>query len=239
MQQELMSKYYPGGAPIIIQVAFKYGYGPAIVELNKKVYFNKNISCSPLIREAIQAVCLSNCENDYCTVMHTRGLSALGLTLDDVKALIEFQRLPTAVEGREIWEPSLRTITTIFREPQLAARLYSGLTKYHDERQLEDIGGIIAFSLLHKFLLEFYSDEIDITQEPILFKTIDCADELIAYFNKNSAKDLPLYSMCCICKDVRGKHGWIPIETALREIPAEATFSHGFCESCVEREYPS
>lgn len=229
---DLMRKYYPNGAPIIIQVAFKHGYGPAIIELNQKVYFNENLSFSPLILEAIQAVCLSSCENDYCTVMHTRGLISLGFELDDVRRLIEYQKLPDSTPDREIWERSLRRIATLFREPELAAYLYDRLREDHDESTVTEIGGVVAFALLHKFLLEFYCAEINIDQEPILFKTIDCGAELIAYFTKMRGKVYPVYTICCSCKDVKVKEGWVAVERVLPHCSADAAFSHGLCPSC-------
>ena len=32
-----LDELYPEGVPIIVQVGFRHGYGPAIVELNRKV----------------------------------------------------------------------------------------------------------------------------------------------------------------------------------------------------------
>lgn len=237
MSSDLLNKYYPGGAPIIIQVAFKHGYGASILDLNKKVYFNQELSISPVILEAIQAVCLVSCENSYCVVMHARGLISQGFTLDDIQRLVRFQELPKWVERREIWEPSLRRIATIFREPEVASHLYKSLLEFHSVDEQEEIGGIVAFSLLHKFLLEFYKDEIRIDDEPILFKTIDCGEELIAFFRNQPNEGQAVYTICCMCKDLRGKDGWIPVESALAGIPADATFSHGLCKSCFTRLY--
>ena len=78
---ELMERYYPHGAPIIIRVGFEHGYGRALVELNRKVYFNESLHFSAQIMEAIQGIVLSRCENKYCLVMHMRGLIASGFHL--------------------------------------------------------------------------------------------------------------------------------------------------------------
>lgn|GEM_PF-4038477 len=232
---KLMSKYYPTGAPIIIQVAFKYGFGPAIIELNKKVYFNQSLTFPALFREAIQGLCLSHCENQYCTIMHARGLISEGFTFDEVKHLVAFHRLPDWVPNRRIWEPSLSRISDLFQEPQLASTLYASLSQYLTTNQIEDVGGVIAFSLLHKFLLERYSNEIDISQEPILSQTVDCEFELIKFFTKQDGKLETTYTICCICKAVKGDSCWIPIEQALHELSPKSQFSHGFCESCAEQ----
>lgn len=235
MDDSLLQRHYPGGAPIIIQVAFVHGYGEAIVELNKKVYFNEQPLLSPVIREAIQGVCLSSCENQYCVIMHSRGLITEGFTLDDIERLVTRQTLPKFVPDRAEWEHSLRRIATIFREPRPAAHLYKSLAEFHDGEVIEEIGGVIAFSLLHKFLLELYSEEIDIEQEPILFKTIDEPQALISFFMKIEGKDVPTLTLCSLCKDVKSGERWRPIETVLHDIPSDAAFSHGICEKCFER----
>ena len=235
MDDNLLEQYYPGGAPIIIQVAFKYGYGPAIIELNKKVYFNDQLSLPPLICEAIQGVCLSSCENQYCTIMHARGLITEGFSLDDVKRLVELQQLPEFVLDKAKWEHSLRRIAIIFRETQPAAHLYKTLTEFHSIEVIEEIGGVIALSLLYKFLLELYSDEINIEDEHILFQTVDCPTELITFFSRFRGKSVPTFTLCTLCKDVKSQKGWIPIEMALNTIPPEADFSHGVCNRCFDR----
>lgn len=233
--RELLAKYYPGGAPLIIQVAFDNGYGPAIIELNKKVYFNDELSFSPAILEAIQCLCLSSCENKYCAIMHARGMITQGFTLEDVQQLVELQRLPEFVAEREKWESSLRRIATLFRQPKVAPFLSKSLEEFHTPEEIEDIAAVVAFSLLHKFLLEFYSEEMDIEREPILFATVDCGSELIQYYTAGVEAGQPLFTLCCMCKDVKGHHGWIPIEQAMEGLPQGTRFSHGICQRCVER----
>ncbi len=237
MNTDLLREYYPDGAPIIIQVAFKYGYGPAIIELNQKVYFNEDLSFPPLIREAIQGVCLSSCKNQYCAVMHARGLITEGFTIADVKQLVDLQRLPDWVPEKEKWEDSLRRIAVIFRESGVASLVYKSLHTINIADEINDIGGAIAFSLLHKFLLEFYDDEIDVNEEPILFQTVECGQELITYFSDAYEKNTPTFIICCICKDLKGEHDWLPIERMLSEIPSNAKFSHGICNRCLKQSY--
>ena len=216
--EDLLNHYFPDGAPIIVQVAFKYGYGPALMELNKKVYLNHDLSFSSQIVEAIQALCLSSCKNKYCAVMHSRGLISQGFTLEDAKRLVELQRLPSSVEDRERWEDSLRRVATLFREPQAAPYLRNSLTETNSASEIEDIGGIIAFSWLHKFLLEFYSDEIRIEQEPILFETISCGSELIHFFSQYGDSSRPTFILCCMCKDIKSTDEWLPIEASASDL---------------------
>jgi len=230
-----IEEYYPGGAPIIIQVAFKHGYGPAIVELNKKVYFNDDLSISAPVMEAIQGLCLSSCDNQYCAIMHARGMITAGLTLEEVQRLIELQQLPDSIPNKEPWEHTLRRIAAIFRDPYAAPHLYRSLSEFQDDRTIEEIGGIVAFSLLHKFLLEMYDEEIKIDEEPILFETVDCGSELISFFSKQLDKTVPVYTICSICNDLKGEQGWVPIEKTLSDVPADAIFSHGVCEKCLDR----
>ncbi|MEM7157480.1 MAG: hypothetical protein AAF799_31850 [Myxococcota bacterium] len=232
----LLQRWYSGGAPIIIQVAFKYGYGPAIVELNQKVYFNENLSFSRALMEAVQCVCLSACENQYCAIMHARGLMTHGFSLEEVKNLAMHQTLPESFEDKSKWEHTLRRVATIFREAQSSAHLYKTLAEFHSPEVIEEIGGIIAFSLLHKFLLELYSDEIQIEDEPSLFATVDQPRELISFFMTEGDRErVPTLTLCTLCKDVKSSQGWVPIESALNDIPADATFSHGLCERCYDR----
>ena len=230
-----MSKWYPSGAPKIIQVAFKYGYGTAIVDLNQRVYFDPEPRFSPAIREAIQGLCLSSCANQYCAIMHARGLVAEGFSLNAVKRLVEFQELPDFVEDKTTWEISLRRIAAIFREPGTAERLYASLKELHSDEVIHRIGATVAFSILHKFLLELYSDEIVIEDEPILFQTVDCGTELISYFTEYRQQQTAVYSLCFSCKDLKAADGWLPIERALASLPLEARFSHGVCPRCTER----
>ena len=230
-----LDEFYPNGAPIIIQVAFRHGYGPAIVELNRKVYFNDRLSIAPPILEAIQGLCLSSCDNQYCAVMHARGMVAAGFDLEDVKRLVLYQDLPDWVADREKWQHSLRRVAAIFRTPQAAPQLYRSLSEFHPREVIEEIGGIVAFSLLHKFLLEIYSDEIDIKKEPILFRSVDCGAELISFFMQRRGRQLQTFSICSICKDVKSESGWLPVEHALADLPAGAHFSHGICPKCYDR----
>lgn len=232
---DLMKKFFPNGAPKIIEVAFKHGYGEAIMDLNKKVYFNDELSFSPIILESIQALCLSSCENEYCAVMHTRGLITHGFSLDEVRHLIEHHRLPTWVEESQTWNPVLRKVSTLFTEPMLASALYVSMEEHLTPRQVADVGGVVAFSLLHKFLLEFYPDEIVIDDEPILFQTVDQGPELISYFRDRLGTMHPMYAICCLCKDVQTADSWTPIERALSKLPPGAVFSHGMCETCGAR----
>jgi len=228
-----LAQYYPDGAPIIIQVAFKYGYGPSIIELNKKVYFNDSLSFSPVIREAIQGLWLSHCENQYCTVMHARGLITEGFTLEEVKNLVAFHRLPASVSERNIWEPSLARVYHLAREPLIAPTLYSSLTEYLSDEQLDDVSGVIAFSLLHKFLLERYSSEIRIEEEPILFQTVDCGQELINLLNDQERPAEYMHVICSLCKALKTTSSWMPIEVAINDLKPDCQFSHGLCESCA------
>jgi hypothetical protein len=158
-----------------------------------------------VIREAIQGLCLTSCANKYCAVMHARGLIAEGFSLAEVKRLVESQELPAKVPERGQWEVTLRRVRIIFREPQLAPKLYKTLLAHHSAQEVADIGAVIAFSLLHKFLLEMYSDEILIAEEPILFKTVDCGPELIQYFSHSEREQVPWVTLCCMCKDVKNK----------------------------------
>ncbi|HIG54181.1 MAG TPA: hypothetical protein EYG11_19170 [Candidatus Latescibacteria bacterium] len=49
---------------------------------------------SPQIRETIQGLCLSSCENQYGSIMHARGMIEQGFDYEDMKQLVAFQRLP-------------------------------------------------------------------------------------------------------------------------------------------------
>ena len=124
-------------------------------------------------------------------------------------------------------------------EARLAPRLYESLAELHSPEVIEDIGGVIAFSLLHQVLLDLYSSEIVIEQEPILFRTIDCGEELVRRCTRVDKEEVPIYSLCCLCKDIRVRSGWIPIERVVGEIESDAVFSHGFCERCAERQMVS
>ena len=117
----------------------------------------------------------------------------------------------------------------------MAADLYAGLHELHEPHIVEDIEGVLAFALMHKFLLEAFSKEIVIQQEPILYSTIDCAAELISVLVEYSGAQRPLFTICCECKALKGRAGWLPFEQAIGDISSNALFSHGYCESCVEQ----
>jgi len=233
--QELLDRHYPGGAPIIIKVGFRHGYGPALVELNRKVYFNDQLAFSREMMEAIQGIVLSHCENEYCLVMHMRGLIAAGFSLEEIEQLVAYHKLPDRVPDSLRWQVTLQRISTLCREPRLAVELYDSLRELHDEHVVDDIAGVVAFSLLHKFLLEAYSAEIVIEEEPILFATIDCGAELIKAMKRHGSRKVPMFTLCCVCKAIKGHSGWMPIERAIAEIPGDTVFSHGFCEECVQQ----
>ncbi|CAN0505922.1 unnamed protein product [Discosporangium mesarthrocarpum] len=42
----------------------------------------------------------------------------------------------------------------------------------------------------------------------------------------------PLFTLCCVCKAIKGQSMWMPIERAINELPPGAVFSHGFCPDC-------
>lgn len=230
-----INDYYPDGAPKIVQVAFERGYGPAMMELNKWAYFHPAPSFSTVILEAIQAVCLSHCENKYCAIMHSRGLVVEGFTVSEIKDLIAFQRLPERIPDRLKWEPVLSRIYHLSRETQIAPRLYATLSETLTEQEVDDVGGVIAFSMLHKYLLERYAKDIRIQDEPILFNTIEYGFELIRFFESFEGREEAVYTLCCLCKAVKTDRVWMPIEHTLPHLPRHCHFSHGFCPACAEK----
>jgi hypothetical protein len=222
--------------PRIIEVAFKDGYGRAIVELNKSVYFNDKPTLSPIIREALQALYLCVCENQYCTVMHTRGLITLGFSLDDVKNLIENKSLPKSVPEHMRWESIIRVVPVIANEASVSSKLFDFIRGLCSPEEAREVEATIAFAALHRFLLEAYSDEIQIEEEPILVKTIDCADALIQFINQHAKRNSPIITICSLCKDIKTNEGeWIPIESVIEKLREVPKFSHGVCDSCIPR----
>ena len=99
-----------------------------------------------------------------------------------------------------------------------------------EQKEVEDI---IAFSLLHKFLLEAFYKEIDIASERILFDTVDCGHELIETFTQGP-KPRSVLTICCACKDVKTSEGWVPIEHVVSRIFDDHVFSHGLCPKCFD-----
>ncbi|MCH9672589.1 MAG: hypothetical protein K0U93_14205 [Gammaproteobacteria bacterium] len=235
MDNAQLLSYYPNGLPIVVRVAIEKGYGGPFLDLKSKVMNIPNEVLSPQLIEAIQVLCLSACENQYCTVMHCRGLIALGYSMADVRTLVEFQRLPADTPHRDVWENSLRRIAAAFRGPQIASTLYYSLEEFHTAKEIEAIASAVAFSMFHKFLLEAYTREIDIEAESLLFTAIDCGRELIDYLERTSKQCTNIVALCTICKDIRLETEWIPIERALHSLPADAQFSHAVCDRCVGR----
>ena len=230
---EPIEVYFPNGAPIIVQVAFARGYGPALMALNEKVYFNADLGLSPLILEAIQCACLSSCDNRYCAIMHARGMVTHGLSLEEVRHFAVSQELPERVPESPRWSAVLRRIHILFRTPEIAPNLYTslrGMLQPGEQREMEDV---IAFALLHKFLLEAFYKEIDIASERILFDTVDCGHELIETFTQGP-RPRSVLTICCACKDLKTAEGWVPIEHVVARIFDDHVFSHGLCPKCFD-----
>ena len=233
--RELLERYFPdGNLSILLRVAFDRGYGPTLMPLVEKIFLSGEFSLPPVITEAVQVLAHSTCQNKYCAVFHAAGLVALGFSLAEVQALVERQTLPDHFPERERWEPTLRRVTTQFHTPELSGALFAQLALHHQAKELEDLGALLAFCSLDRFVLEFHSTEIDVTQESMVFDRVGCARELVQYFTEERGNPVAIFMLCCRCKDVLTSAGWTPIEGALAEIPGDARFSHGYCSACVE-----
>lgn len=228
-----LEAHLPGGVPTIWRVAIEKGYGAALGALNEKVYFNKNSSLSPLITEALQCACLSNCDNVYCAVMHARGMVTLGMTFEEVRHFAVSQELPARVEDSGRWSAVMRRVHNLFRSPGVTSKLYSSLRGLLTPAELVDVEAIIAFSLLHKFFLEAFQTDIDVSSEHILFETVQCGPELIEVFSSR-APETPIMTICCMCKDVKSTEGWIPVERMVAKISDSHALSHGLCPKCTD-----
>ena len=132
---------FPERRALIVQVAFARGYGPALMALNEKVYFNADLGLSPLILEAIQCACLSSCDNRYCAIMHARGMVTHGLSLEEVRHFAVSQELPERVPESPRWSAVLRRIHILFRTPEIAPNLSSlrGVLQPGEQREVEDV----------------------------------------------------------------------------------------------------
>lgn len=237
LSREFLEKHFGEKEPsVLLRVAFEHGYGPSLIPLLERVFLDPEFSLPREVTEAVQVLAHSACQNKYCAVFHATALMSTGFSLEEVQALVERQILPERVEGRERWEPTLRRIVTLFHTPDVAQPLYSQLVRRHKGRERDDLGALLAFCSLDRFVLEFHSGEIDVKLEPIVFEMSPSAPDLIAYFTSEKDKKLPTVALCCMCKDVQTTDGWMPIEQALVHIPGESRFSHGYCPTCTERE---
>ena len=235
--RELLDEHFPDGPPsVLLRVAFERGYGPTLMPLVERIFLSGTFGLPPVITEAVQVLAHSTCRNKYCAVFHACGLVRLGFDVDQVQALVERQALPASFADRERWEPTLRRVATLFATPELAGPMYAQLGERHAGQELEELGALLAFCSLDRFVLEFHSGEVDVREEPIVFEMVAEAPELITYFMREDDRQVAIYSICCRCKDVLTTDGWAPVEQALSAIPPDARFSHAYCPACVDRE---
>lgn len=175
------------------------------------------------------------CDNRYCAVFHAVNMVDLGLDPKEVKALIESQQLPSRYSDLKRWEKSLQLIAVQFHSPATANTLFSQLARFHEGQELADLGALIAFCNLDRFILEFFSEEIDLHAEPMIVERASYSDDLVLSFTEIRGEEKPIVTMCSVCKAIQTEDKWLPIEEAIPKIPGNALFSHGYCPPCVEQ----
>lgn len=230
-----IARLYPSGIPQIVDIAVRHGYGVPFLELKRLVAEESEQSIPVAVCEAIRAVCLSRCENEYCLVMHSVGLVLEGFSLAELKALVEFHQLPAFVPRREDWERTIKLISAAFENETLTGTLRHSLRELHDEKTIELLAHVSAFAHFHRFLMQCFGDEFDVRTEPRVLALGAEAESLLAFASTAKFAERPIVTICSMCKDVRTPQGWVPIERMIGEIPGQAQFSHGLCERCLDR----
>ena len=231
----LLDQYFPDhDLSIILKVAFENGYAKTLVPLLDRVYFNQTFSIPPIIVDAAQVLAHAICDNNYCAVFHSVNMVDLGFDPGEVKTLIQSQQLPSRYTDLKRWEETLQLIAVQFQSPSTANALFSKLAHLHKGQELSDLGALIAFCNLDRFILEFFSDEIDLHAEPMIVERAAYSDDLVLSFTQIHGEEKPIVGMCSVCKAIETKHAWLAIEEAIPKIPGNALFSHGYCPSCLE-----
>ena len=233
--EDAIAQTFPGQLPLVVRLALDKGYGTTFLSLKRKMMAIPIKCIAPDIFEALQAVMLSACENQYCTIMHSSQLMELGFSLDEVHKLIEGQRLPDRIRDKEIWENTLNRVGSAFRGPHIASTLYASLHEIHDANVVDGINAVVAFSLFHKFFLDAYSNDLKVAEEPLLLPMTDDRHKLIDYLEFRSVQHGGIVTICSICIDLETDGDWTPIEGVVGSLPANTQFSHGVCPRCVVR----
>ena len=232
----LLDQYFPDhNLSIILKVAFENGYAKTLIPLLDRIYFSQTFSIPTIVVEAAQVLAHAICDNRYCAVFHAVNMVDLGLDPKEVKALIERQQLPSRYSDLKRWEKSLQLIAVQFHSPATANTLFAQLAHFHEGQELADLGALIAFCNLDRFILEFFSEEIDLHAEPMIIERASYSDDLVLSFTEIRGEEKPIVTMCSVCKAIQTEDKWLPIEEAIPKIPGNALFSHGYCPPCLEQ----
>ena len=189
----LLDQYFPDhNLSIILKVAFENGYAKTLIPLLDRIYFSQTFSIPTIVVEAAQVLAHAICDNRYCAVFHAVNMVDLGLDPKEVKALIERQQLPSRYSDLKRWEKSLQLIAVQFHSPATANTLFSQLARFHEGQELADLGALIAFCNLDRFILEFFSEEIDLHAEPMIVERASYSDDLVLSFTEIRGEEKPL-----------------------------------------------
>ncbi len=222
---------------IILRVALEKGYGPTLLPLLKEIYMSDAFNIPNVVVEAIQVLAHAQCENQYCAVFHAVNLIDLGFSEQELLEFVNTQQLPERFGDLGGFRNSLRLIAAQFNSPALAKQLNSQLKKLHTDSEMADLGTLLAFCHLDRFILEFFSDEIDVDSEPMITERPSFTESIKVTLGKFQDIESPIVTLCSVCKSVKTEEQehWIPIETAIPQIPITALFSHGYCPTCLNQ----
>ena len=227
--------FFPKPFPLVVRLALDKGYGATFLSLKRKVMVITPAYIGSEGTETLQVVIRSPCQNQYCTVMHSRQLMDLGFSFAEIRILIERQRPPERLGGKGLWQNTLYRLNSAFPGPHIASTLYASLHGVQDADVVEGIHAVVAFSLFHEFFLDAYSDKLNAEKEPLLRSMQSHIKELIDYLDARSTQHGGLVTICSVCKDLQVDADWTAIETEIGSLPSNTQFSHGVCPRCIVR----
>ena len=231
----LLERIYPDQNMSALQrAAFKHGYAKSLWSLIDRMD-RPDFSIPMIITEAVQVLAHSICDNRYCAVFHSFNMIDLGYNEAEVLTILETQQLPERDQVLKRWETTLRLLAVHFQAPSTSNSLFAQLARHHNDQELEDLGVLIAYCNLDRFILEYFSDEIDLRSEPRIVKRASFTNDLLMSFTTFQGKKKPIVTLCSLCKSVQTEQGWIVIEEAIPKIPGNALFSHGYCPPCLQQ----
>lgn len=234
--QKMLETLFPDADySIIFRVALDNGYAPTLLPLLDKIYLSENFSIPDIVMEGIQVLAHAQCENQYCAVFHAVNLMEMGFSEGELIELVNTQAIPERYRELATWQGTLRLVATQFNSPSLAKQLNAQLKKIHTEQELSDLGILLAFCHLDRFVLEYFSDEIELTNEPMITERSSFTETIALKLAEFQGSKAPVVTICSVCKSIKTEDGWISIETAIPQIPVTAFFSHGLCPPCLDQ----
>jgi len=240
---KFLSEMFPEQKPLFVSVAEAHGYGEILDQLVEKAFAKGEVVTDLRAVQAILLVASMRCGSNYCSVFHSLIMNTLGVDPEQIEYVVSNRRFPDSLAELQQYDELLTY--AFFRKNVYVNDDYAYISTgdFLGEAPVRrDFLTILLLSDLLLMLTVAFDDEVSLDIEPFfqMFPTHDHIDEYVKFFTaaKTDAQDgaSPVFCICMHCKQIENQKtgAWQPIELVVSQLPANARFSHGMCEPCLD-----